>query len=105
MYNLLQNKIYFYRLVFCRVRKMGYNSTLKILERDFEKLQSARQSLALFQHHDAITGTSKAFVMHDYALKMFEALQDCVSVQGYALQTLLTKPEGELYVYFLSEFF
>ncbi|KAK9501097.1 hypothetical protein O3M35_002209 [Rhynocoris fuscipes] len=76
------------------VRKMGYNSTLKILERDFEKLQSARQSLALFQHHDAITGTSKAFVMHDYALKMFEALQDCISVQGYALQTLITKPEA-----------
>lgn len=83
-----------YTMSLNRVRRMGYNSTLKILERDFEKLQRARQSLALFQHHDAITGTSKAFVMHDYALKMFEALQDCVSVQGYALQTLLTKPEA-----------
>ncbi|CAH1395333.1 unnamed protein product [Nezara viridula] len=83
-----------YTLSLNKVRKMGFNGTLKILERDYEKLQSARQNLALFQHHDAITGTSKAFVMHDYALKMFEAIQECISVQGYALQTLVTKPEG-----------
>lgn len=83
-----------YTLSLNKVRKMGFNGTLKILERDFEKLQGARQNLALFQHHDAITGTSKAFVMHDYALKMFEAMQECISVQGYALQTILTRPEA-----------
>lgn len=83
-----------YTLSLNKIRKMGSNGTLKILERDFEKLQVARQNLALFQHHDAITGTSKAFVMHDYALKMFEAMQECISVQGYALQTILTRPEA-----------
>ncbi|KAL1116642.1 hypothetical protein AAG570_005114 [Ranatra chinensis] len=78
-----------YTVAVNRARAASRNSTVKILERDFEKLTRSRQSLALFQHHDAITGTSKALVMHDYALKMFEALQDSVAVQSYAVQTLL----------------
>ncbi|BET00029.1 Alpha-mann_mid [Nesidiocoris tenuis] len=83
-----------YAMALNRVRRMGFNSTLKILERDFEKLQTARQALALFQHHDAITGTSKAVVMHDYALKMFDGLTEAVAVQSYSLQTLLTRTEA-----------
>lgn len=65
--------------------------TAKLLERNYEKLIKARQNLALFQHHDAITGTSKAFVMNDYALKLFEGIQDCASIQSYAIQCLLSK--------------
>uniref|UniRef100_A0A0K8TAV1 Alpha-mannosidase n=3 Tax=Lygus hesperus TaxID=30085 RepID=A0A0K8TAV1_LYGHE len=83
-----------YTLALNRVRRMGFNSTLKILERDFEKLQMARQALSLFQHHDAITGTSKALVMHDYALKMFDGITEAVSVQGYALQSILSRPDA-----------
>ncbi|XP_054270570.1 alpha-mannosidase 2 [Macrosteles quadrilineatus] len=81
-------------------RHQGFNSTLKVLERDYEKLTRARQNLALFQHHDAITGTSKSFVMHDYALKMYEGIQESVFVQGYSAQTLLTMKEsaGQLQV-------
>ncbi|XP_025411252.1 alpha-mannosidase 2 [Sipha flava] len=66
-------------------------STVKLLEHDYEKLIKARQHLALFQHHDAITGTSKAAVMTDYALKLFEGLQNCASIQSYAVQSLLSK--------------
>lgn len=83
-----------YSLALNRARLQGCNSTVKILERDYEKLNRARQSLALFQHHDAITGTSRAAVMHDYALKLFEAQQESVSLQSYSLQTLLTKPDS-----------
>lgn len=62
---------------------------LKVFERDFEKLIQARRNLGLFQHHDAITGTSKSFVMRDYGLKLFESLHDTVNIQQNALQSLL----------------
>ncbi|XP_046669848.1 alpha-mannosidase 2 [Homalodisca vitripennis] len=83
-----------YTFALNHARKQAFNSTLKILERDYEKLIRARQNLALFQHHDAITGTSKSFVMHDYALKMYEGIQETVFVQGYSAQTLLTMEEN-----------
>lgn len=43
----------------------------------------------LFQHHDAITGTSKSFVMRDYGLKLFESLRDTTLIQQNSLQSLL----------------
>lgn len=64
---------------------------VKLLERNYEKLVKARQHLALFQHHDAITGTSKAAVMSDYALKLLEGVQNCAAVQGLAVQCLMAK--------------
>lgn len=43
----------------------------------------------MFQHHDAITGTSKTFVMRDYGLKLFESLRDTTLIQQNSLQSLL----------------
>ncbi|XP_026680122.1 LOW QUALITY PROTEIN: alpha-mannosidase 2x, partial [Diaphorina citri] len=78
-----------YTVALNKARKQCYNNTVKVLERDYEKLVRARQSLGLFQHHDAITGTSKAYVMHDYALKLYEGIQDSIFVQGFSAQSLL----------------
>lgn len=68
--------------------------TARLLERDYEKLIRARRNLAVFQHHDAITGTSKAFVMNDFALKLFEGVQNCASVQSFAVQCLMMSADG-----------
>lgn len=61
---------------------------IKMYETYFEKLVKARRNLGLFQHHDAITGTSKSFVMKDYALKLFESISDMTSLQSFAIQSL-----------------
>lgn len=67
-------------------RGVGHN--LKLYEAWFEKIVKARRNLGLFQHHDAITGTSKSFVMKDYALKLFESITDMTNLQSFAIQSL-----------------
>uniref|UniRef100_A0A8D9EML1 Alpha-mannosidase n=1 Tax=Cacopsylla melanoneura TaxID=428564 RepID=A0A8D9EML1_9HEMI len=94
--NNLRSAEILYTVALNKARKQAYNNTVKVLERDYEKLVRARQSLGLFQHHDAITGTSKALVMHDYALKLYEGIQDSIFVQGFSAQSLLLHSDNTL---------
>lgn len=55
-------------------------------------LEIARRELALFQHHDGITGTAKDYVMKDYNERMLTALKNCKFVMQQAVYRLLTRP-------------
>ncbi|XP_056646143.1 alpha-mannosidase 2 [Diorhabda sublineata] len=87
--NTLRGAEIIYTIALNKAKQNKSVSYSKILERDFEKLIRARRNLGLFQHHDAITGTSKSFVMRDYGLKLFEGIRDTINIQQNALQSLL----------------
>lgn len=44
--------------------------------RAFQRIEQVRLDVALCLHHDAITGTSRESVVHDYTKRMFEGFRD-----------------------------
>lgn len=66
-----------------------------IMIKDYSFIVSARQTLALFQHHDAITGTSKEMVMIDYNKKLHRGIIDAMSVVSHTTQLLLMRHTPE----------
>lgn len=64
-----------------------------------KQLQHARRALSLFQHHDAITGTSFDHVVQDFARQMMDALKSCKFVIQQAAYRYLTKPTVCLFLY------
>ncbi|XP_020107578.1 alpha-mannosidase 2 [Ananas comosus] len=53
------------------------------------KLTAARRNLALFQHHDGVTGTAKDHVVEDYGTRMHTSLQDLQLFMSRAVEVLL----------------
>lgn len=86
-----------------RARQSNNYNALRIFEKNYEKMISARRNLGLFQHHDAITGTSKAQVMRDYGMRLFESLQDAVKLQESTIELLVQSEVTNEHGFVLSE--
>lgn len=59
-----------------------------LLDRYYATLADARQNLSLFQHHDGITGTSRDFVMEDYARRMAHSIGKLMELCALSMQLL-----------------
>ncbi|CAN0924413.1 Alpha-mannosidase 2 [Linum grandiflorum] len=53
------------------------------------KLTAARRNLALFQHHDGVTGTARDHVVQDYGTRMHTSLEDLQIFMSKAIEVLL----------------
>jgi len=83
-----------YTLALGMARQNKASRIVQLLEEDFARLVTARRHLGLFQHHDAITGTSKSFVMKDYAFKLLQGIRDTKAIQSRSVHSLLMLPPG-----------
>lgn len=61
----------------------------------FQKLARARKELALFQHHDGVTGTAKDHVVVDYGQRMWRAMQDSIRVMETCTNFLATTDKDQ----------
>ncbi|KAK0679652.1 MA2A1 mannosidase, partial [Pygoscelis papua] len=61
---------------------------------NYKLLTEARRNLGLFQHHDAITGTSKDWVVVDYGTRLFHSIMNLKKVIIDSAHILILKDKG-----------
>ncbi|KAG0415134.1 hypothetical protein HPB47_007687, partial [Ixodes persulcatus] len=60
------------------------------------RTQRLKEAVAILQHHDAITGTSKRSVAKDYSLLLWKGIVDCEAVIGSAVTKLTGQSEASV---------
>lgn len=71
------------------LNESGQEDLARRLDADYVFLVQTRDALGLFQHHDAITGTSKEGVMADYGSRMYNGMKEAMGVIAHAAQYLM----------------
>ena len=94
--NYLRSAEILYSLARNLVRQKGNYRMTDRLDKDYDNLSTARRHLALFQHHDAITGTSKELVMEDYGKKLNRGIIEALGVISHSVQFLLVRDHSVL---------
>ncbi|CAB1440984.1 unnamed protein product [Pleuronectes platessa] len=89
-----------YSLAVANARHVGMEGRYPVS--DYALLVDARQSVALFQHHDAITGTAKENVVVDYGTKLLRSLIGLKRVITNAAHFLVMKNK-EFYRFYQTE--
>ncbi|XP_061119447.1 alpha-mannosidase 2 isoform X2 [Conger conger] len=82
-----------YSLALASVQKSGKLSDFPSLE-NYKSLTEARRNLGLFQHHDAITGTGKDWVVVDYGTRLFHSILKLKQVIINSAHWLTLKGKG-----------
>ncbi|XP_076995123.1 alpha-mannosidase 2 isoform X2 [Tamandua tetradactyla] len=70
----------------------------------YEALTEARRNLGLFQHHDAIAGTAKDWVVVDYGVRLFRSFMNLRKIIGDSALLLILK-DKHIYNYYSSDIF
>ncbi|KAM4868807.1 alpha-mannosidase 2 [Urocitellus parryii] len=84
---------------FAQTQAQKYKINKFLLSTYYTALTEARRNLGLFQHHDAITGTAKDWVVVDYGTRLFHSLLALEKIIGDSafLLILKNKPTFESY--------
>ena len=77
-------------------RNVRFGLHLGIMESSYDQLVEARRELGLLQHYDAITGTSKAFIMSDYQQRLLSGLSTVKRIREMSSQYLMQKKREDV---------
>uniref|UniRef100_A0A673XSD9 Alpha-mannosidase n=1 Tax=Salmo trutta TaxID=8032 RepID=A0A673XSD9_SALTR len=82
-----------YSLTLANIRTSGKRNDFPAVE-NYRLLTEARRNLGLFQHHDAIAGTGKDFVVIDYGTRLFHSILNLKQVIVNSAHWLVLKDKS-----------